>query len=171
MTRATLHDHVVVYAAHFALYGALPATLLRWPGAAVEVFVTWLDRAQRAHMDRTEGLGQRYDRSELAGVRLELDDGMLVRRVEAYRSRSGALTEGGAPVRLAGIASSGSPLPALDQPTVLRRVHTRLAAEQSYTDFMRRIVTCFGFRHRAALRLQATAIAPPRPRRTAPGSP
>src|SRR5438128_1689184 len=42
VVRADLHDHDVVYAARFAPYGAVPATMLESPGTTAHVHATYL---------------------------------------------------------------------------------------------------------------------------------
>ena len=46
--RAWLANHDVVYSAHMAGYGSIPATLRYVPGTCVALAVTWLDDAQIA---------------------------------------------------------------------------------------------------------------------------
>ncbi len=46
--RGRLHDFDVVYAAHLASYGSVPATFQESPGTVVGVFVLWLAEAQLA---------------------------------------------------------------------------------------------------------------------------
>ena len=71
MTRAHLCNHAAIYAAHFALYGALPATLHRVAGAASEVFLTWLTPAHLACMHaRASGRAATTSRSTISSVRI-----------------------------------------------------------------------------------------------------
>ena len=52
--RARLADFDVVYSAHIASYGAVPAMLQTCAGAAVHVAVTWLDDTQLEIMHASE---------------------------------------------------------------------------------------------------------------------
>ena len=76
VTRGILHDFVVVFAGHFTGYGAIPATLFPHPGAAINIWITWLTEDQLTIMHRSEGvigcreLEQRYDYVELQGLDL-----------------------------------------------------------------------------------------------------
>lgn len=54
VTLTKLHDYEVVYSAHMTRYGAVAANLQHAPGAAVEVFITWLNAAQLQRMHDTE---------------------------------------------------------------------------------------------------------------------
>ena len=156
--RAVLHDHAVVYASHFARYGAIPATLHPAPGARTEVFVTWLEARQLAAMHRSEGVGQRYAYIELDRILLEVEGRGEVNAVGAYVSRFGALRVDGAPLGVAGIATAGAALPAMDQRRLLDATWRRLAPEIGYLTFMARIVACFGYRHRQTLALAGDAV-------------
>jgi hypothetical protein len=73
--RARIHGFAIVYAAHFATYGAIPATLHPESGAVSELFVTWLSPAQLELMHRSEGVGQRYTYRTLERLVLEVDRG------------------------------------------------------------------------------------------------
>ena len=60
VTRVTLADHAVCYAATVTRYGSVPATVTPWPGARAELMVTWLTDRQLAIMNETEDLGVVY---------------------------------------------------------------------------------------------------------------
>jgi hypothetical protein len=74
--RAWLDDHDVVFAAHFAGYGALPAALRHVPGTRVAVAVTWLSDAELAVMHPTEI--EHYHFARLEGLTLDLDGGETI---------------------------------------------------------------------------------------------
>jgi hypothetical protein len=86
----------VVHSAHVSPYGAVPATLVRSPGAEIDVHVLLVDE-HRARLDATE---PNYRRVELHGLDLDVDVLGRVESVEAYVSRHGALVLDGAPVPL-----------------------------------------------------------------------
>jgi hypothetical protein len=83
VTRGSLDGFAVVHAAHFARYGAIPATLHPAAGASVDLFVTWLDPAQLTLMHLSEGVGQRYHYVVLEGLRLLADGVGTVTRAGA----------------------------------------------------------------------------------------
>lgn len=169
--RAHVHGFAVVYAAHFARYGAIPATLYPEPGGISEVFVTWLTPAQLQTMHASEGVGQRYAYRTLEALRLEVDGGPEILAASAYVSRFGALSSDGRPVRLAAIAAT-SGYRALDQRGVLDLARERLAADLDHQAFMTRIVACFGFRTRKTRELARDALPwPEQPDRRSRHSP
>lgn len=101
LTPTVLRNHLVVYARHLTDYGAVPATVARWPGASSHVFLAWLTPGQVAGIRRSAA-GD-HDR-----VMLPTSDGL----VAAHRSRTGyTLTARRLPVRVAGILCNGPSLP------------------------------------------------------------
>lgn len=122
--RGLLHDFDVVYAAHMSSYGSLPATFQASPGAAVTVFVLWLDEAQLARMHETEG-NYTYDR--LSGVRIALDHGETLDEAFAYSSKVGCLNLAGGCVSLSEIPAQGRRFAELAQRDVQAQVRDRLA--------------------------------------------
>lgn len=156
ISRAVLFDHVVVYSAHFSRYGALPATLHPHKGAVAFVAVTWLDPAQLARMHETEAIGVNYDYVEFTDLQLEHDGDDLAAstRVGAYVSRAGPLLHRKQPIRLAEVATSGCPWPALTQPAALRFAHKRVAPDLTLEVFLARLVEDEAFRHSCTGRLR-----------------
>ncbi len=114
LTPTVLRNHLVVYAAHVTSYGAVPATVLRWPGASSDVFISWLADDQHLRMDTSEG--GNYDR-----VMLPTSAGL----VPGYRAHTGLFCCEGRPVRLAAVRAEGDGLPlALTQTEVLEKLST-----------------------------------------------
>lgn len=57
VVKATLHDYDAAWSPHFIFNGALPATITPSQGTSASVWVTWLDAAELAQMNVTEGVG------------------------------------------------------------------------------------------------------------------
>jgi hypothetical protein len=106
--RAELDDVDVVYGAHLAWYGSLPATLVDAPGATAQVFITWLTPRQLARMNETEGLGRAYQLRGIEGARCH---GQEVGPALAYVTVEGACLLGGAPLGLTAVPCPGSSRP------------------------------------------------------------
>jgi hypothetical protein len=146
VTRARLADFAVVYASHFTAYGSVPATLHPLPGAAVALWVTWLNEAQLERMHESEGIGgriehgQRYDYVELSGLRLQLAAGGGVAAAGAYLARR-LLALDGRPLALAEIPTQAAGLAQLRQPALLRRLHRLLEPALDYRAFMALILS------------------------------
>lgn len=129
IARAALQDFDVVYGPSISGYGAVGgATLAPSPGTTVEVWATWLDDAQLAHMHETEGLSAGvYALMELQQINLAFDSGPVWNTAEAYIQRAGALNRGGAPVAFGDIPAKGRRFQALQQPQAQALIKDRFA--------------------------------------------
>jgi hypothetical protein len=123
VTAARLDGFDVVYSAHVSPYGAVPATLQRRAGQAVDVHVLCLDDAQVAAIDAYE---PNYQRRRLTGISLRLDDGTTTESAEAYISLHGCLA----------IEGADCPIAERDQQTVLELVRDRIAPGEDLDDFI-----------------------------------
>lgn len=158
VTRAVLSGRAVVYSAHFAAYGSLPATLVSAPGARSWVFVTWLTEAQLAAMNASEGIGDRYDLVRLDAGEVDDETAGKLGGVACYVSRAGALAHEGAAIRVADVPTMGCALPALTQRAALRWAHRRVAAGTSYELFVERLVSDPSFRRASSVALRHFAL-------------
>jgi hypothetical protein len=160
--RARLADFDVVYAAHLASYGSVPATFQHSPGTAVTVFVLWLSERQLARMHETEG---NYTYDHLAGVRIALDTGGTLIEAYAYSSKVGCLNHQGGCVSLAAIGAHNRRFPALTQAEMLAAVCERLAPGTAVDDFIRAHVGDKDLRVARSAALRAGALPALYPRR------
>lgn len=157
--RARLEDFDVVYSAHVASYGAIPAMLQVSPGARVAVAVTWLDDTQLEIMHETEIAAANYGFAALEDVRVHLDTGEVEERAFAYVSSRGHLAHDGAPVALAAIACEGRRYPALSTAEMLERVRARVAPDLDADAFVHRLVDDAGYRAEVTRRIAEDAVA------------
>ena len=123
VTAAHVMDHDVVYSAHMASYGSIPATLALSPGTLVTVSLTWLTDAQLQRMHETEAVGVNYDYGESEALSIDLGPRRPVGPIGCYLGRRGALAVKGAPVALAEIEASARSFKALGQSEILTQVH------------------------------------------------
>lgn len=145
---AWLHGRDVVYAAHFARYGAITATLAPARGCRVCVAITWLTPAQRARMDDTEGA---YACTDLDPAALTPGDGPLpTGRVTVYQHPAPPLRWQGDPVALAAVPACDRPYPALHQAAVQRLARDRLAPETPCDTFILETIADAELRRRRA---------------------
>lgn len=158
VTRAVLLDRAVVYSAHFAAYGSLPATLARAPGCRTWVFVTWLTGGQMEAMHASEGIGDRYDFVQLDAGEVDDETAGRLCDVGCYLSRAGALAHDGSAIRIAEVPTTGCTLPALTQRAALHWAHRRVAASMSYEVFIERLVGDASFRRASNVALRRFAI-------------
>lgn len=115
LTPTVLRNHLIVYAGHITTYGALPATIVRWPGARSWVFTAWLTPRQEHVVHRSEG--GNYDT-----VMLPTNHGV----VPGYRAVTGVLTRDGLPVRLPSVSATGQNLPPALAQDAARRHHASI---------------------------------------------
>ena len=131
--RGELKDFDVVYAAHLARYGSIPATFQASPGTAVTVFVLWLDDPQLARMHETEA---NYTFDRLDGISLRLEEGDTLEIAYSYSSKIGCLDFGGGCASLAEIPAQERRFPALSQDEALTALRDRLAPDRELDEFV-----------------------------------
>jgi hypothetical protein len=123
VTVAHLMDHDVVYSAHMASYGSIPATLAPSPGTLVTVSLTWLTDTQLQRMHETEAVGVNYDYGESEALSIDLGPRRPTGPIGCYLGRRGALGVNGAPVALLEIDATARSYKALGQSEILNQVH------------------------------------------------
>lgn len=133
VARATLADFEVVYSAHIASYGAIPATLQHSPGARTAVCLLVTTPAHRRILRETE---PNYHLGRLHAVDLHLVLGPRLSSVSAVVSRHGALSIDGREVGVAAVDTRHRRFPARTQPQVLGAVRDRLAPGVPVDDFI-----------------------------------
>lgn len=157
--RARLAGFDVVYSAHFASYGSMPAMLRVAPATTVHLAVTWLTATQLAFMNESETRVANYAYRRLEHIDLRLDDGSRLAAVEAYVGRRGSLMHDGAPVALAAVRAEGRGYRARTTAAMLRLARDRLMPGLDLDDFILRLVDDADFRRRQGARV-AEGAAP-----------
>jgi hypothetical protein len=100
MVRARVTGVGIGVSAHVSLLGYLSASPFRSPGATRDLFITWLDEAQLAVIDTSEGADSptgNFHRAALpaADFRVELESGDVLDTAWIYVNRWGVLRDGG----------------------------------------------------------------------------
>jgi hypothetical protein len=133
--RAWLDDFEVVYSRHVSPYGAVPATLLPSLGTSVELHVLYPNAEQLPLLVATE---PNYELTRLSAIslRVELGPHETLTAVDAFLSRHGHLTVGGAPLALRGIPAHNRRLASLEEPDVLELVRSQLAPDGTLAHFI-----------------------------------
>jgi hypothetical protein len=121
VTRALLHDYDVVWSPHLVYNGAMPATIVRSPGTAIEVWLTWLDDAELQRMHDSEGVGTLYSYGTLAPARL-VSKVPLPEPPRVYVDCYGALALDGVVQAIARVPANGRQFPAIESERALRKV-------------------------------------------------
>ncbi|MGF1457078.1 MAG: hypothetical protein ACFB6R_17075 [Alphaproteobacteria bacterium] len=134
--RVSVADHAIVYAAHIAGYGSVPATLHYMPGARVNAFVNFLTDDQRDRMDATETLGRHYAFTVLHGADIRLEDGTSLSDVAAYVAIQGVIAKGARPLALAEVPQDTPDLEQVTQAQMAEYLRAALAPEMSLDEFV-----------------------------------
>jgi hypothetical protein len=131
--RAALADFDVVYSAHVASYGSIPATLRRSPGTTVSAFVALLTESQLHRIAATE---PNYELRELQGLACRLDGGAVLGEMSAFLTRHGCLSIASDAVALAAVEAEGRTLRAMSQAEILDHVRHRLRPDLALERFV-----------------------------------
>ncbi len=156
--RCTLQDFDVVYSAHIAGYGSVPAMLQAAPGTTVTLFVNWLDEAQLAAMHDTELRSGNYHYGRLDRIALTLDGGETLTSVHGYISRRGHIRHGDEGIALAKVTAQNRQRPARDTAQMLAHVHERIAPDQALDDFILRLIDESDFRQSVIADLSTDSV-------------
>lgn len=148
-----------VYSAHFASYGAIPATLAPSPGTVLHTAVLWLTAAQLERMNESEALGVNYRLGWMARRSVSRRFGLTADRIAAYISLHGAVTcDAGAPVPVAGFRRRDGQGLALDQGGVHALAHPRVAPDEALHMHIAKLVGDKSVRERRRDMLKRNAL-------------
>lgn len=156
--RGWLADHDVVYSAHFASYGSLPAALRHVEGTAVSVAVNWLDDEQLEIMHGTEW--DHYHYARLTNISLRLAEGEVLGEAYAYLCFSGHTVRDGVPIALAEVAAENRCHDALGQLDALALMRDRLAPGAALAEFVNAHIADRDLRAARTRQLGDAAIEP-----------
>ncbi len=151
---ACLAGFDVVYSAHISPYGAVPATLQRSPGTAVQVHVIYMTSAQIGVIAATE---PNYVPTLLEEVDCRLEDGRDLSEISAYISRHGCLLHDDSELALSAVVATGRVFAALSEPEAVEHVRASLCPDDALETFVLANVTD------PALSQSRTAQLPSRP--------
>ena len=157
--RARLADFDVVYCAHIASYGAVPAMLQASPGAQVAIAVTWLDDEQLEIMHASEISAANYYFAALDNVNVTLDDGRVHRSAYAYVGSRGHLNIANGALALAAIDCSHRQYQAVTTTQALEHIRRRAANELDADTFVRRLIIDQGYRQHITSIISSDAVA------------
>lgn len=158
--KAELADFDVVYSAHVARYGSVPATIQRSPGTRVGVHVLAVTAEQHSVLRRSEG---NYLSASLESISLQVHGGPSLSGITAFVSRHGVLKVDASPVALSDVAATRRRFGALVQAQVQERVRDMVAPGVGMAEFVLQNVADpeLAARRSAVLAEQALAFAAP----------
>lgn len=135
--KGILRNYTPVYAAQFSPYGAVPATLARIERCQSDVHIALLTDDQLEKLNRSEGLGDRYELISLPDATVTLPDGSTFESPPAYIATGGALFARGTYWRLpTGQADTNALDSAVDQRTVQKIIMQLLDDERDVEEFI-----------------------------------
>ena len=156
--RGWLEDHDVVYSAHFASYGSIPAALTYVKGSSVSVAVNWLNDEQLEIMHGTEW--DNYNYAQLTDISLKLQEGTILTEAYAYLCFTGYITNNGSPIALTEVAAKNRIFDSLNQIEILTLVRDKLEPKMKLDDFLREQIVSKKIRQERTQKLRKQAIEP-----------
>ncbi|WP_193184458.1 hypothetical protein [Nisaea sediminum] len=161
VTWGWMHGYDVVYCAHLAGYGSVPATLHTSAGTEVQVAVTWLTAPQLERMHETENVGESYVYGTFDESAIDLGAARPVVRAGCYITRRGALALDGAPVALAEIEARNRSFSSLPQAAKLALLHERFGDRPDVEDWILSLLDDENLERRRGLsqRMSETVLA------------
>jgi len=163
MLKAELTGFDVVYSAHIARYGAIPATLGYRPGVKVEVSVLYLDGPPLERLDASEAIGVNYERRRFERLEMTVDGLGALATADAYISLHGCFDPGdGMALALSAVPASGRDLPSASAVEALNMARQQLDRDILLDDFIARLGNDEDYRAYASAHIATHAIGRPR---------
>ncbi len=133
LIKGYLTDFDVVYAAHLAGYGSIPATFQNSPGTTVSVFLAWFTEAQLCRMHATEA---NYNFDRLTNFSLETDFGHSPQEVFVYTAKFGCYNHNGGCLSLTEIPARNRKFSSATQTEAQSFLRNQLADRIDLDDFI-----------------------------------
>jgi hypothetical protein len=158
VTHAQLFDYDVVYAAHIASYGSIPATLAQSTGTIVSVPITWLSGSQLKRMHETEAIGINYDYGIASNLVFTTSTDHKIDAIGCYLGRHGYLNIDGNVIALQEIVAKNRIFKSLNQSEILRRICMELSNGLQLEEWLKVIIDNQEIRQEVTARLSRDAI-------------
>ena len=124
VTLIQLCDYDVVYAAHMASYGSIPAVLTRSPGTVIDIGINWLSRIQLERMHETEAIGVNYNFGVASKLNILSGNEHKIHNVGCYLGIHGCLSLKKNLIALKEINARDRIFTALSQFEILCEIHS-----------------------------------------------
>ena len=124
VTCVKLCGYDVVYAAHMASYGSIPAALRRSPGTIIDIGINWLSRIQLERMHETEAIGVNYNFGIASKLNILSRNEYRIHDVGCYLGSHGCLSLKKNPIALKEINARNRVFTALSQFEILGEIHS-----------------------------------------------
>ena len=140
VTFVKLCDYDVVYAAHMASYGSIPATLTASPGTIIEIAVTWLSKLQLEHMHETEAIGVNYDYGIARTLKIISDYDYGNQDIGCYLGRRGCLSVKGDIVALTEIIATNRIFKEVKQSEILAEIYSNVPEREPFEVWLKHLI-------------------------------
>jgi hypothetical protein len=158
VTFVKLCDYDVVYAAHMASYGSIPAILTASPGTIIEIAVTWLSKLQLEHMHKTEAIGVNYDYGIAKALKIISDYDYENQEMGCYLGRRGCLSVKGDIIALTEIIATNRVFKEFKQSEILKEIYSNVSEGEPFEAWLKRLINNKEARQSATSILTQNAI-------------
>ena len=158
VTCVKLCDYDVVYAAHIASYGAIPAVLARSPGTIVDIAITWLPKLQLQRMHETEAIGINYDYGVADSLKINADYDYKNQNIGCYLGRRGCLNIMGNIIALKEITATKRVFSAFSQSEILKEIWLHEQKEIQFEAWLKSLIENKEARQSITATFERTAI-------------
>lgn len=158
VTCVKLCDYDVVYAAHIASYGAIPAVLARSPGTIVDIAITWLTKLQLQRMHETEAIGINYDYGVADSLKINADYDYKNQNIGCYLGRRGCLNIMGNIIALKEITATKRVFSAFSQSEILKEIWLHEQKEIQFEAWLKSLIQNKEARQSITATFERTAI-------------
>ena len=158
VTCVKLCDYDVVYAAHIASYGAIPAVLARSPGTIVDIAITWLTKLQLQRMHETEAIGINYDYGVADSLKINVDYDYKNQNFGCYLGRRGCLNIMGNVIALKEITATNRVFSAFSQLEILKEIWLHEQKDIQFEAWLKILIQNKGARQSITAAFERTAI-------------
>tara|TARA_B100001142_G_scaffold312593_1_gene348144 strand:+ start:492 stop:1202 length:711 start_codon:yes stop_codon:yes gene_type:complete len=155
LIKGTLTDFDVVYAAHLAGYGSIPATFQNSTGTKVSVFLAWFTEAQLSRMHATEA---NYNFDRLTNFCLETDFGQSPQEVFVYTAKVGCYNHNGNCLSLTEIPAINRKFSSATQTEAQSFLRNQVADQMDLDEFIEEQITDNVIRVGRVAAMRANAI-------------
>ena len=158
VTCAKLCDYDVVYAAHVASYGSIPAVLAPSPGTIVDIAITWLSKSQLKRMHETEAIGINYDYGVAKSLKINAEYDYNNQEVGCYLGRRGCINIMGNVIALKEITATKRVFNAFSQSEILKEIWLHEQKELRFEVWLKSLIQNKEVRQSITATLERTAI-------------
>ena len=140
VTSIQLCGYDVVYAAHMASYGSIPAVLTLSPGTVIDIGINWLSRIQLERMHETEAIGVNYNFGIASKLNILSGNEHLSHNVGCYLGIHGCLSLKKNLIALKEINARNRVFTALSQFEILCEIHSSNSKSVSFEVWLKHLI-------------------------------